>query len=166
MNHAYARTRLCWSPSPSAMSVRGAAEASSPVATQLVQVFCCGLFLPGCCFSLRMCFSRGVCTDQLVATVELSTHQLRARGYEGKRAGRSDTYENPIRQGRRPLRNMPSASLNFMAHIDSFDGRFLDPAAPQWHQVVLPNLRALAGRGTNYVRPYASHRSVCHLDHP
>jgi arylsulfatase A-like enzyme len=39
---------------------------------------------------------------------------------------------------------------------DSFDGRFLDPTAPQWHQVGLPNLRALASQGTNFVRTYAN----------
>ena len=33
-----------------------------------VRVFVAVCFLPGCCFSLRMCFSRGVCTDQLVAS--------------------------------------------------------------------------------------------------
>ena len=39
---------------------------------------------------------------------------------------------------------------------DSFDGRLLDPGAPQWAQVALPNLRALADRGTNFIRTYAN----------
>ena len=53
---------------------------------------------------------------------------------------------------------MPSSQLANLLWLmsDSFDGRFLDPAAPQWHQVALPNLRALASRGTNYVRTYAN----------
>ena len=49
----------------------------------------------------------------------------------------------------------PLANLLFLMS-DSFDGRFLDPKAPQWSQVELPHLRSLAKRSTNFVRTYAN----------
>lgn len=38
---------------------------------------------------------------------------------------------------------------------DSMDGRVLDPTSPVWGRVAMPNLRALATSGTNFVRTYA-----------
>ena len=49
----------------------------------------------------------------------------------------------------------PASNLLWLMS-DSFDGRFFDPSAPQWDQVDLPNLRALAAKGSNFVRTYAN----------
>lgn len=43
-----------------------------------------------------------------------------------------------------------------MLVADSMDGRLLDPHAPKWHEVAMPNLRGLAASGANFRNAYTN----------
>ena len=57
----------------------------------------------------------------------------------------------------------PSKPNILFLMCDSMDGRVLDPTSPVYKRLEMPNLRALAARGVNFVNTYAASPQVWKL---